>query len=211
MREAPFALPTNQGGQIHLLFYQSKKTTESLIVRTQAGPHHDKVHRHMPDTLIDCCFGCGNAITARVMSVPPCTTLQCLPPAKVSGAMDNLPTPLSAFGVQCCTIPHSEVPNPACLAPRLHGLPVVESIVNIGRGETKAAAFRAINPLGKVPALQEKGPDGTSQLVVESGAILEASVSGIKGHTGLHIRVTGFYLRSCAAPLKPTLFNNLSS
>ncbi|MEW5308385.1 MAG: hypothetical protein WDW38_000352 [Sanguina aurantia] len=67
-------------------------------------------------------------------------------------------------------------PSRACVIfCRLHGLPVVESIVNIGRGETKAAAFRAINPLGKVPALQEKGPDGTSQLVVESGAILEAS------------------------------------
>ncbi|MEW5302333.1 MAG: hypothetical protein WDW36_005132 [Sanguina aurantia] len=56
-------------------------------------------------------------------------------------------------------------PSRACVIfCRLHGLPVVESIVNIGRGETKAAAFRAINPLGKVPALQEKGPDGTSQL-----------------------------------------------
>lgn len=63
---------------------------------------------------------------------------------------------------------------------------MAETIVNIGRGETKAAAYRAINPLGKVPALQEKGPDGTSKLIVESGAILEVG-SKKQRHTGFQI------------------------
>ena len=53
------------------------------------------------------------------------------------------------------------------------GLDYALHIVDITRGEQNAAAFRAINPNGRIPAIVDRdGPDGGPLTLFESGAIL---------------------------------------
>ncbi|WP_413206670.1 glutathione S-transferase family protein [Rhodospirillum sp. A1_3_36] len=66
-------------------------------------------------------------------------------------------------------------PNPAKIALLLEetGLPYELVPVDISKGEQHAAAFRAINPNGKVPAIVDtEGPDGGEARVFDSTAIL---------------------------------------
>jgi GSH-dependent disulfide-bond oxidoreductase len=66
-------------------------------------------------------------------------------------------------------------PNPAKVALFLEesGLPYELVPVDTAKGEQHSAAFRAINPNGKVPALVDtEGPDGTEAVVFDSTAIL---------------------------------------
>ncbi|PQZ81823.1 MULTISPECIES: glutathione S-transferase N-terminal domain-containing protein [unclassified Brevundimonas] len=54
------------------------------------------------------------------------------------------------------------------------GLPYVVKSVNIGAGEQFAAAFQAISPNGRMPAIVDPdGPDGRPLSIFESGAILQ--------------------------------------
>ena len=53
------------------------------------------------------------------------------------------------------------------------GLPYVVHAVDIGKGEQRAAAYLAVNPNGKVPAIVDRdGPHGAPLTLFESGAIL---------------------------------------
>jgi GST-like protein len=66
-------------------------------------------------------------------------------------------------------------PNPAKVALLLEetGLPYELVPVDISKGEQHAAAFLAINPNGKVPAIVDtEGPNGTEARVFDSTAIL---------------------------------------
>lgn len=51
------------------------------------------------------------------------------------------------------------------------GMPYAVHLVNLGKGEQHAAAFHAINPNEKIPAIVDRLPDGDIT-VFESGAIL---------------------------------------
>jgi hypothetical protein len=66
-------------------------------------------------------------------------------------------------------------PNPAKVALMLEelGLPYEPIAVDTAKGEQHAAAFRAINPNGKVPAIVDtEGPGGCEARVFDSSAIL---------------------------------------
>ena len=66
-------------------------------------------------------------------------------------------------------------PNPAKVALLLEetGLPYAVVPVDTSRGEQHAAAFRAVNPNGKVPAIVDPdGPGGAAVRVFDSSAIL---------------------------------------
>lgn len=66
-------------------------------------------------------------------------------------------------------------PNPAKVALLLEetGLPYEVVPVDTGKGEQHAAAFRAVNPNGKVPAIVDtEGPGGQAARVFDSTAIL---------------------------------------
>ena len=66
-------------------------------------------------------------------------------------------------------------PNPAKVALLLEelGLPYEVIPVDTAKGEQHAAAFRAINPNGKVPAIVDtEGPGGREARVFDSSAIL---------------------------------------
>ena len=53
------------------------------------------------------------------------------------------------------------------------GLDYELHVVDITRGEQDAAAFRAMNPNGRIPAIIDRnGPDGAPLSLFESGAIL---------------------------------------
>lgn len=53
------------------------------------------------------------------------------------------------------------------------GLPYTVRWVDISAGEQHSAAYRAINPNGKIPAIEDPhGPDGRAITLFESGAIL---------------------------------------
>ena len=53
------------------------------------------------------------------------------------------------------------------------GLPYELHVIDITRGEQDAAAFRAINPNGRIPAISDRdGPDGEPYALFGSGAIL---------------------------------------
>ena len=54
----------------------------------------------------------------------------------------------------------------------MNDLGIEESLVNIAKGGTRTASFLAINPLGKVPFLFEKGDGGEYVGVPESSAIM---------------------------------------
>src|ERR1043165_7083060 len=52
-------------------------------------------------------------------------------------------------------------------------LPYVVHTVDIGKGEQRSDAYRAVNPNGKVPAIVDRaGPEGAPLTLFESGAIL---------------------------------------
>lgn len=54
------------------------------------------------------------------------------------------------------------------------GLPYEMKPVNIGTGEQFGAAFQAISPNGRMPAIVDpEGPDGRPLSIFESGAILQ--------------------------------------
>src|SRR4030081_4072975 len=53
------------------------------------------------------------------------------------------------------------------------GLPYAVKWIHIGKGEQKTAAYAAINPNNKIPAIVDHdGPGGKPITVIESGAIL---------------------------------------
>lgn len=53
------------------------------------------------------------------------------------------------------------------------GLPYVAHKVDIARGEHKAPAFLAINPVGRIPVIVDPdGPSGSTITINDSGAIL---------------------------------------
>lgn len=58
----------------------------------------------------------------------------------------------------CCSAVTSLLLPFPCL-PRLAGIPFEEVRINLGKVEQRGAEFRAVNPLGKVPALQASGLD----------------------------------------------------
>lgn len=46
---------------------------------------------------------------------------------------------------------------PSCFLSRLAGIPFEEVRINLGKAQQRSPEFRAVNPLGKVPALQASG------------------------------------------------------
>ena len=59
------------------------------------------------------------------------------------------------------------------IALNLKNIPYESRPVNIVKGEHRAEAFHAINPLGFVPALQKRSSDGSVTTITQSPAIME--------------------------------------
>ncbi len=72
------------------------------------------------------------------------------------------------------------------------GLPYRVRLVDIGAGDQKTDAFRAISPNGRIPAIVDpEGPDGAPIAIFESGAILQylARKTGRLGGDGERMRI----------------------